>query len=99
MHGIDFINYQCQKEAMDAKLVGIFRAFLSTAGVNITSLILNRNDTILNLYNRTLFENKRKLFRTGRRFLEDRQDALVQLHGKDSLYSFDGKHVILDQNW
>lgn len=97
MHGIERINYQCQKEAMHQQINGIFRAFLSTTDMSLSSLVKNRKDTIVNLYNKTLFESWDDVFLTNTNILRSR-NALVD-NSSSALYSFEGKNVILDTNW
>lgn len=101
MRGIDHINYKCQQEAMDAKVDGVFRAFLSTRGVNIKSLGRNPNDIIVNLYNNTLFQSWDDVFRVNQKFLRRNNELWNSLKNNATsvLYSFNGKNVIMDEHW
>lgn len=101
MQGIHNINYQCQKEAMDAKVDGIFRAFLSTTGMHMKSLVRNRKDAIVNLYNKTLFQTWNDVFRLNHHFLRHNNELrnFLQSNASTVLFSFDGKNVILDDTW
>lgn len=96
MKGIDSINYQCYKEAMNEGINGVFRAFLSTWGMNLNDLVRNQQDTIVNLYNRTLFTTWADVFKTSSKIFS-KSNAL--LGNTSALYSFNGKNVIMDDNW
>ncbi|CAL8131470.1 unnamed protein product [Orchesella dallaii] len=101
MYGLDHINYQCQKEAMDAGINGVFRAFLSVRGNNIKSIVRNSKDPIVNIYNKTMFATWSDVLRINKNMLQYGNQLLAagSTNTNSGLYSFNGKNVIIDENW
>ncbi len=92
MNGIQFINFQCQREAYRSGVSGLFRAFLSSPKdrMELSSIVKNPYDIIVNLKNETLYSNWGSIFKRTK-FMEN--DA------EKNLYSFNGKNVIFDEHW
>jgi collagen type XVIII alpha len=106
MKGIDFINYQCQKEAYDSEVKGVFRAFLSSPidkGVDLISIVKNPNAVIVNLKNDTLFPTWKSIFnRSTKLWNFNTRVKIFSGLPPPTIYSFNGQDVIqgeLSEHW
>ncbi|TRY62795.1 hypothetical protein TCAL_13030 [Tigriopus californicus] len=98
VHGVLGVDYQCYRQAREAKLDGTFRAFLSApgsvsktlSGDNLQSIVRvqDRDLPIVNLKGQELFPNWGAVFESRGKF--DTQA---------SIFSFNGQDVMKSMNW
>ncbi|OXA64806.1 collagen alpha-1(XV) chain [Folsomia candida] len=101
MSGIDFINYECQKEAYESGVSGLFRSFLSFPkdnGMKISAIGKSPYDRIVNLKNETLYKTWKSIFKRSK---VSESSKTTSNNGTlfPYVYSFNGRNVILDDHW
>lgn len=98
VHGVLGVDYQCYRQAREAKLDGTFRAFLAApgsvsktlSGDNLQSIVRvqDRDLPIVNLKGQELFPNWNAVFESRGKF-----------NTQASIYSFNGQDVMKSSNW
>jgi len=103
MNGLDHINYQCQKEAYEGNITGLYRVFLSSKDSDLISIVKNPKDIIVNLKNQTLYKSWTDVFKRSVKFWNIAAEPVI---GNSDpflllpiLYSFNGKNVLMDSHW
>ncbi|KAK6960748.1 collagen alpha-1(XVIII) chain, partial [Biomphalaria glabrata] len=89
MHGIQGADYECHRQARKHRLMGTYRAFLSSETQNLNSIIYYTKDKqipIVNSKNQILFKSWNSLT----------DGSGAYFNSQTPIYSFDGNDVMYD---